>query len=143
MVVRCVRYRYLLYIPSPTTENILSVHVSLARFIPFARSAQHALMVAVFLSSTLCVGSVPASTGHRATVRSHHVHVHVHDRLSPFRHCHSVESVLQQWQCRGRVLLLMFSPPDDMAVKTAVAYVEVSGFCSYSFLESRFDSSSK
>jgi hypothetical protein len=45
---------------------------------------------------------------------------------SQVRTSDSVESVLQQWQCRGRVLLLVFPPPSDMAVKAAVAYVDVS-----------------
>jgi hypothetical protein len=56
------------------------------------------------------------------------------DRTQPYhdffysqvRKSHSVESVLQQWQCRGRVLLLVFPPPGDMALKAASAYVEVS-----------------
>jgi hypothetical protein len=38
----------------------------------------------------------------------------------------SMESVLQQWQCRGRVLLLVFPPPGDMASKAARTYIEVS-----------------
>jgi hypothetical protein len=37
---------------------------------------------------------------------------------------HSVESVLQQWQCRSRVLLLVFPPPGDMAFHAASAYVD-------------------
>jgi hypothetical protein len=36
---------------------------------------------------------------------------------SQVRKSDSVESVLQQWETRGRVLLLVFPPPSDMAVK--------------------------
>jgi hypothetical protein len=56
------------------------------------------------------------------------------DRTQPYhdffdsqvRKSHSVESVLQQWQCRSRVLLLVFPPPGDMAFHAASAYVDVS-----------------
>lgn len=41
--------------------------------------------------------------------------------------CPKIEAVLQQWQCRGRVLLLVYPPPDtDMAVQAARAYVNTS-----------------
>lgn len=56
------------------------------------------------------------------------------DRTQPYhdyfysqvRKSHSVESVLQQWECRSRVLLLVFPPPGDMAFQAASTYVEVS-----------------
>jgi hypothetical protein len=56
------------------------------------------------------------------------------DRTQPYhdyfysqvRKSRSVESVLQQWQCRSRVLLLVFPPPGDMAYNAASAYVDVS-----------------
>jgi hypothetical protein len=56
------------------------------------------------------------------------------DRTQPYhdyfysqvRKSHSVESVLQQWQCRSRVLLLVFPPPGDMAFNAAISYVDVS-----------------
>jgi hypothetical protein len=56
------------------------------------------------------------------------------DRTQPYhdffysqvRKSHSVESVLQQWQCRSRVLLLVFPPPGDMAFHAASTYVDVS-----------------
>jgi hypothetical protein len=56
------------------------------------------------------------------------------DRTQPYhdyfdsqvRKSSSVESVLQQWQCRSRVLLLVFPPPGSMAFNAATSYVDVS-----------------
>lgn len=49
-----------------------------------------------------------------------------HDYFYNVQPCESVESVLQQWQCRGRVLLLVFPPPGDMAAKAVHAYTATS-----------------
>jgi hypothetical protein len=45
---------------------------------------------------------------------------------SQVRKSHIVESVLQQWQCRSRVLLLVFPPLGDMVYNAATSYVDVS-----------------
>jgi hypothetical protein len=48
-----------------------------------------------------------------------------YDRVQP---CPSIPTVLSQWQCRGRVLLLVYPPPDsDMARDALQAYADVNG----------------
>lgn len=56
-----------------------------------------------------------------------------HEKTQPYReyfhkvrHCDSSLSILQQWTCRGRVLLLVYPPPGGMAVNAAHIYVESS-----------------
>lgn len=50
-----------------------------------------------------------------------------HDYFFKVQECDTPEAVLQQWACRGRVLLLVFPPPDsDMAFRTVKAYAETS-----------------
>jgi hypothetical protein len=55
--------------------------------------------------------------------RTQPYHDHFYSRVQK---SHSVESILQQWQCRSRVLLLVFPPPGDMAYNAATSYVDVS-----------------
>jgi hypothetical protein len=48
---------------------------------------------------------------------------HFYDRVQP---CPSIPSVLSQWQCRGRILLLVYPPPDSNMARDALeAYVGV------------------
>jgi hypothetical protein len=42
------------------------------------------------------------------------------------RTCDSIPTVLQQWQCRGRVLLLIYPGPDDMAVHALTTYADIT-----------------
>jgi hypothetical protein len=47
-----------------------------------------------------------------------------YDRVQP---CPSIQAVLSQWQCRGRVLLLVYPPPDsDMARDALQVYADVN-----------------
>ena len=54
-------------------------------------------------------------------------HEHFYDKVQPL-HANSVEATVKQWQCRGRVLLLVYPPPDsDMAVEAVRSYDQVNG----------------
>ena len=39
--------------------------------------------------------------------------------------CSDVASVLRQWSCRGRVLMLVYPPPGNLALETIKCYVEL------------------
>jgi len=50
-----------------------------------------------------------------------------HDYFFNVKKCDSPEAIFHQWACRGRVLLLIFPPPNtDMALRTVKAYAEAS-----------------
>jgi hypothetical protein len=58
-----------------------------------------------------------------------------HERTQPYHRffypnvqpCNSIDNVLGQWKCRGRVLLLVYpSPGNDMAADALKAYAEIS-----------------
>lgn len=58
-----------------------------------------------------------------------------HSRTKPYhdyffdnvQKCDNIRTVLQQWQCRGRVLLLVFPPSGTMAEEAIRAYGELEG----------------
>lgn len=39
--------------------------------------------------------------------------------------CSNIASVLRQWSCRGRVLMLVYPPPGNLALETIKSYVEL------------------
>jgi hypothetical protein len=52
---------------------------------------------------------------------------HFYDKVLPL-HADSVEATVKQWQCRGRVLLLVYPPPlSDLALVALRAYDQVHG----------------
>lgn len=49
-------------------------------------------------------------------------HDYFYDKVQP---CPSIQRILQQWPCRGRVLLLVYPSPDNMAADALAAYTAI------------------
>lgn len=54
--------------------------------------------------------------------RTQPAHDFFFSKVSP---CTDIESVLRQWTCRGRVLMLVYPPPGDLALDSIKAYVKL------------------